>query len=565
MRAVNALGMLSMLLAPLGPFPRLRAQPANHTVYEILTVAGDGTRRFGGDGGAATNASLFRPTSVAVDGRGTLFIADIFNNRIRRVSSDGVISTLAGTGVAGDSGDDGPAAAATLSWPYGVAVDRAGVVYVADTRNQRIRCISPDGIIRTFAGDGRRGFGGDGGAATSASLNGPDAVLADSDGNIYIADTGNNRVRKVDARGIITTIAGNGYRRYNGSGGFGGDGGLATGAQLSAPAALAIDARGSLYIVDFGNNAVRRVSPAGVIETVAGTGIGGYNGDEILAVEAQLNQPGGVAVTPDGSVLIGDGLNARVRRIDTDGVIHTIAGYGDRLYSGDGGPAGSAGLAVVDMLAVDAAGDVFVADHTNSRIRKLVPHDAVPADPEAEQLLIGARAAYARAGDRTIVVRFSLSHDAGGAGPNATADVRIEHGHFVAATIALPTGKHILVERKPEGIVTHLPDEPRPVVVDASAEELSRMLPVRQEVRSFYDWRFTLSTAPGGNLYAAKLRVRSGEAWAGRVWNVLENANDDDGTVTRVFFDPRTSLIARTVIIDAKDGALLYDGQILRM
>jgi sugar lactone lactonase YvrE len=339
---------------------------ADETAYTITTVAGNGERGFDGDGGSATAAKLNRPCAVAVDLEGTIYIADYSNNRIRQVRVDGIISTLAGTGEAGFSGDCGPATKAKLQGPYGVCVDNRGNIYIADQRNNRIRKVGRDGTISTVAGNGQRGFTGDGGPAIDASLAGADATAVSGDGVLYIADSRNHRVRKVTADGLITTIAGT-------EKGYAGDGGPAVQARLNVPAALGFDLSGNLLVGDFGNHVVRKITADGMIRTVAGTGKRGFGGDGMLATLASLNEPGGVGITPDGNLLIADGVNCRVRRVDRSGIIQTVAGTGKRGYSGDGGPALRADLSVLDILAVDRTGNVYLADHTNNRIRKLTP------------------------------------------------------------------------------------------------------------------------------------------------------------------------------------------------
>ena len=266
----------------------------------ITTVAGNGTYGFSGDNGPATSAQLANHIGgVAVDSAGNLYIADYFNHRIRKVSG-GVITTVAGNGTEGLSGDNGPATRAQLSYPYGVAVDSAGNLYIAG--GFRIRKVS-GGVITTVAGNGTKGFSGDNGPATSAQLSGDNAVAADSAGNLYIAD--NNRIRKVSG-GVITTVAGNGTL------GFSGDNGLATSAQLSYPSGVAVDSAGDLYIADYFNNSIRKVS-GGVITTVAGNRTRGFSGDNGPATSAQLSNPYGVAVDSVGNVYIADSGNWRVR------------------------------------------------------------------------------------------------------------------------------------------------------------------------------------------------------------------------------------------------------------
>jgi sugar lactone lactonase YvrE len=369
--AANRDPALEAILALEKPMPdkkhaATQGKAAGSTTYTITTVAGNGKAAFAGDGGPATEASLNKPCAVAVDREGQLFIADYGNNRIRKVSKDGINTTYAGNGVPGHAGDQGPAVDARLNGPYGVAVDARGIVYVADQRNNRVRAIRPDGHITTLAGTGRRGFGGDGGPAAQAELAGPDAVLGDDQGNVLIADSGNHRIRKVAPNGSITTLAGT-------TEGYAGDGGPATEAQLRLPASLALDTSGNLYVGDFRNHAIRKITPEGTISTVAGTGTAGFNGDNRPATMAQLSQPGGVGVLPDGSVVIADGANFRVRRVALDGTITTLAGSGRRGHSGDGGPGVLAELAILDILATDAQGNIYFADYGNNRIRKLTP------------------------------------------------------------------------------------------------------------------------------------------------------------------------------------------------
>ena len=275
----------------------------------ITTAAGTGVAGFSGDTGQATAAQLNLPLGVVTDSAGNLFIADAVNNRVRKVDTAGVITTFAGTGVAGFSGDTGQATAAQLSSPVGVAVDGAGNVYIADLNNNRIRKVDTAGVITTFAGTGTAGFTGDTGQATAARINTAYGVAVDSAGNVYIADTGNNRVRKVDTAGVIDTIAGTGVA------GFSGDTGQATAAQLNIPTGVAADGAGNVYIADYLNQRIRKVNTAGVITTIAGTGVAGFSGDTGQASLAQLNFPFGVHATSTGTLYIGDSNNNRVRKI----------------------------------------------------------------------------------------------------------------------------------------------------------------------------------------------------------------------------------------------------------
>ena len=327
----------------------------------VSTIAGNGLFSRSGDGGAATSAQLNAPMGVAV-GTAALYIADTANNTVRSVTN-GVISGFAGTGTAGSSGDGNPASGAQLNGPQGLAVDSAGSLYIADTQNNRVRKVT-GGTISTVAGSGAAGFAGDGGAATSAQLNAPFAVAVDAAGNLYIAEFNNNRVRKVAANGNIGTLAGNGVS------GFSGDGLQATSAQLNGPRGVAVDSSGNVYIADTNNNCVRKVTPDGVIATVAGNGIAGVSGDGGLAVNAQVGNPVALAVDSVGNVYIADG-SARVRKLFLSGLITTIAGTGTRGYSGDGSSAPNAGLNAPSALAVNAAGSIWVADTLNNAVRLL--------------------------------------------------------------------------------------------------------------------------------------------------------------------------------------------------
>ena len=348
----------------------------------ISTVAGDGTRGYGGDGGPATAAQLSSPYGVALDGAGNLYIADTRNDRIRKVDASGAISTVAGDGTQGYSGDGGPATAAQLRLPYGVALDGAGNLYIADTSNDRIRKVDASGAISTVAGDGTRGYGGDGGPATAAQLSLPFRVALDGAGNLYIADTYNNRIRKVDASGVITTVAGDGTR------GYGGDGGPATAAQLDLPYGVALDGADNLYIADRNNHRIRKVDASGVITTVAGDGTRGYGGDGGPATAAQLDLPYGVALDGADNLYIADRNNDRIRKVDAAGVITTVAGDGTRGYGGDGGPAVAAQLNSPRGVALDGAGNLYIADSGNDRIRRLTPAPAPPPRIPADGIVL---------------------------------------------------------------------------------------------------------------------------------------------------------------------------------
>ena len=328
-----------------------------NTKGNITTIIGNGTLGFGGDGGPATAAILNRPYSVALDSSGNVLIADALNNRIRKVTSagSGSISTVAGNGLFSYSGDFGPATSAQFYAPRAVAVDSSGSVYIADTSNNVIRRITSDGTVTSIAGTTAAGSAGDNGPAISAQLNAPQGIAVDSSGNVYIADTGNSKIRKISG-GTITTYAG------SGTPGYGGDGGSAANAQLRSPTGLALDASGNLYIADTLNSAIRKIS-GGNITTIAGNGNQGFSGDNGSATSAMLNFPQGVAVDASGNVYISDTVNNRVRLV-SNGIITTVGGNGLPGQTGDSGPAITAQLGNPFCLTVDSAGGIYVSDNS---------------------------------------------------------------------------------------------------------------------------------------------------------------------------------------------------------
>ena len=379
------------------------------TAGVISTYAGTGQRGFSGDGGPAVQAALYYPSGVAADGAGNLYVTDPGNNRIRKVDSTGAITTIAGSGEEGFSGDGGPAVQAALSYPAGVAVDGAGNVYVTGYESNRVRRIDTAGVISTFAGSGEEGFSGDGGPAVLAQLNiGHDGFLfvaTDGAANLYIADSGNNRIRKVDATGTITTIAGMGEE------GFSGDGGPAVQAALSYPAGMAVDGSGNVYIADAGNHRVRRIDTAGVISTFAGSGEEGFSGDGGPAVQAALSYPVSVAVDGSGNLYVAGSESNRVRRIDTAGVISTFAGSEEEGFTGDGGPAVQAHLYSPAGVAVDGSGNVYIADTDNTRIRKV--------DSTGTITTIAGTGQSGFSGDGGPAIQAALSYPAGVAADGA--------------------------------------------------------------------------------------------------------------------------------------------------
>jgi hypothetical protein len=326
------------------------------------------------DGDLATKADLDLPSGVTFDGAGNMYIADSAHNRVRMVTaSTGVITTIVGNGNPAYTGDNGPAAKATVNTPSGITIDGAGNLYIADTNNNVIRMISAaTGKITTVAGNHHPGSIGDKGPATSAELNAPWGVTIDSVGNLYIADTLNHEIRKVDAStGIITTVAGTGFTNPDGSGGYSGDNGQAVDAELNYPHAVAFDSSGNMYIPDSANNRIREVNIAGVITTFAGTGAQGFSGDDALATNAELYSPSAVAIDPADNLYIGDTQNNRVRKVSSlTGDINTIAGNGIGKFTGDNGPATKAGIYGPYGLYLDGLGNLFIADYFDHRIRE---------------------------------------------------------------------------------------------------------------------------------------------------------------------------------------------------
>lgn len=322
----------------------------------ITTIAGTGMLGFSGDGGRAVRARLASPTGVALDAAGNLYIADADNNRIRKVDRKGIITTFAGNGKPGFSGDGGPSVKAELSAPTAVVADAAGNLYVADHFNNRVRKVGANGQITTIAGNGTEGFSGGGRSATSAMLDQPDGLAVDSAGNVYIVDLHNNRIRRVDRSGVITTVAG---REGPPIGGFSGDGGKATRAELAGPCGNpALDRAGNLYFADQMNNRIRKVDRNGIITTVAGP--------------ARLDSPCGVALDAVGNLYVADEGNNVVREVSTSRIITTVAGNPKAQHLGDEGPATRARLDDPTNVAVDKAGNLYIAEASGNRIREVI-------------------------------------------------------------------------------------------------------------------------------------------------------------------------------------------------
>jgi sugar lactone lactonase YvrE len=347
------------------PSPNLNAVFKMDSSGTVWRIAGSGVSGFSGDGAAALAAELNGPNGVAVDSAGDVYIADTNNRRIRKVDTSGNITTVAGNGSTAYSGDGGPAIAAAIGIPYGLAVDSNANVYFSDVDNEVVRMVAPSGIITTVAGNGSYGYSGDGQPATSAKLNGPYGIAVDSSGNLYIADRSNFRIRMVSTSGIISTVAGSGCC-------YGGDNGAATEALLYYPSGVAVDASGDLFIADTYNERIREVS-AGVITTIAGKGGSGFAGDGAAATQAELYFPLGVAVDGSGNLYIADSENARIRGVNTSGVISTLVG-GD---VSDGGLGVFAALDLPAGVVRDNAGDTYIADTFNNRVRMVAANGTI--------------------------------------------------------------------------------------------------------------------------------------------------------------------------------------------
>ena len=404
-----AVAGLAILVSAGFAFPQEASGAATGT---ISTIAGsDPFGDFSGDGGPATAAALNTPTGVAVMPDGGYLIADAGNDRVRRVFPDGTIKTVAGTGTFGFSGDGGAATAANLKAPLGVTVMPDGGYLIADAGAARIRRVSATGTITTIAGTGTPGYSGDGGAASAAQLFAPSGVAALSDGGFLIADTGNSRVRRVSPAGTITTVAG------TGTPGFSGDGGPATAAQLgqNSPYTVAVTADGGFLIGDEVNRRVRRVSPTGIITTVAGTGVQGSSGDGGAATAAQLNVPMGVATTPDGGFLIADEFAHRVRRVSPTGTITTVAGTGTPsvFTNGDGGPATAANLTMPFAVASTPSGGFVFAEEGNAAIR-FVDADFATTTPPSTTVPGAPTIGSATFGNASATVRWTAPAADGG-------------------------------------------------------------------------------------------------------------------------------------------------------
>jgi RHS repeat-associated protein len=503
-----------------------------HHTCIVDTVAGNGTGGYCGDQGPATEACISVPYGVVVDAGGSVYISDFGNYCVRKVDPDGVITTFAGNCTAGFSGDGGPATEASLDGPTGITLDASGNLYIADYFNHRIRKVDANGIITTVAGNGTGGLSGDEGPATQASLNRPYGVAADAEGNLYIADSWNQCVRKVDASGTITTVAGNGY-------GYSGDNGPAVEAQFRYPYDVAVDAWGNLYIADKNNHRIRKIDASGIITTVAGSGTSGYKGDGGPAIDAQLSSPYGVAVDAPGNLYIADWQNRCVRKVDTNGNITTWAGIagGEMLYGGDGGPATEASFNMIMAVAVDAPGNLYIADAGN-RIRKV----AAPA------AFSGAIAS----GDVSFAEEIGLGYIMAGSGQHKktidldTGAVLYEFGYDTTNALVSITdrfGARTVIERNGSGVPTAI-ISPDGITTHLTVDEDNFLTRIAYPDGSHYSFEYTpdgLMTAkiePEGNQYVhefdANGRLTQVLDEEGGNWQYSRTAHSDGDILSQV-------------------------------
>lgn len=333
----------------------------------ITTIGGTGAYGCAGSGGPATAAQIGQLNGITIDTLGNVYVSSYTCRRVFKIDRAGMITTVAGIGVMGSDGDGGPATAAKLGIPSGLATDRSGNLFICDNENSVIRKVNAAGIISTICGDATvigGGYTGDGGPAVRALLSGPEGLATDAAGNLFIADANNNVVRKIATSGIITRVAGNGYFAYTG------DGGSPLAAGVKYPVAVAVAPDGTMYITDPDNHLIRKVS-GGIITTIAGNGAAGYTGDGGPASAAQLHFPNSLSTDRLGNLYIADVYNQAIRKINTAGIITTYAGNGTEGHSGDGGPAVLAQLNLPQGLAIDKYGYAYISELNGAYVRKI--------------------------------------------------------------------------------------------------------------------------------------------------------------------------------------------------
>jgi RHS repeat-associated protein len=482
----------------------------------IDTVAGTGSSGYTGDGGPATFAQLYNPSGITVDTNSSIYIADTYNHCVRKMDADGIITTVAGTGSYGYSGDGGPATLAQLYRPYGIAVDTDSNLYIADTHNHRVRKVDADGIITTVAGTGSCGaddYNGHGGPATLADLGFPYDVAVDTQGNLYIDDRNSHSIRKVDQNGIISTVVDR------------------ESAQCYLPKSVAVDGEGNIYIADTNHHYIKKVDQSGTTTTIAGNGIKGYGGDGGPATLASLNFPRYIALDTDGKLYICDYSNHRIRQVDTEGFITTLAGIGSSGYTGDGGPATSAELSYPSTVDVDTDGNLYIADSSNHCIRKVV----VPSD----------FATLTFAGEILFAEENGLGHImTSGAGRHlktidlATGVALIEFGYDVDNKLVSITdqfGNQTTIQRDADGDPTTI-ISPDGITTTLTIDANNHLTEITYPDGSHYDFEYTqdgLMTAkiePEGNrfehVFNSNGRLSDATDEEGGQWNYTRTADE---------------------------------------
>ncbi len=496
-----------------------------------ILYMGNGSRRGAYNLGAiiASVARVDNPNGVAVDAVGNIFYVDYPGHRVVKLGTDGISTTVAGNGTRGYNGDGGPAISAALNYPEDITVDRWGNLFIADTGNHRTRRISPDGTITTVAGNGIGTFGGDNGLATSASLFYPSGVAVDAEGSLYIADTFNHRIRRVNPAGFINTVAGNGTKA------FGGDGGPAAQAALDTPNDVAVDDQGNLFIADSANSRIRKVTAAGIISTFAGNGGGGPIVDGVPAISARLGYPISVAVDPQSNLFIGDG--GRVRRVSPTGKIVTTAGPGaGEGPNGEGGLATLATIFGVSGLAVDPQGNLLITDFGGSRVRKVGPafpgnsqyNITVSSEDGSELYEFDPAGRHMRTlNARTGATRYSFIYNANG------YLIQVRDGNGNTTTIERGPGDALAAIVSPDGQRTTL-------TLDGNGYLASIANPAGETTRMAYtpDGLMTLFTNPRGftstMAYDVLGRLTREDNAAGGFWALARTVTDraDDVSLT---------------------------------